>query len=140
MLEVKVTHNEMGILIEGSAHGRKPVTVELQKYKEYLRLVGADRKNTVIDPARQIREYFGGLDARKVQYRRVEEFSYDLEIKTGKRTDCARIFFADGGVSTFDNDAMAYSVWLALPKSTRAAFRGIGDTRAVEPHDYVSAG
>ena len=35
----------------------------------------------------------------------------------------ARLYFPDGRVTQYDNQNLAYAVWLALPKGTRVAFR-----------------
>lgn len=51
----------------------------------------------------------------------------------------ARVCLADGRVEYFRDQALAYALWLALPKGTRAAFRGRNDTRLVHPWDYVDA-
>jgi len=40
-------------------------------------------------------------------------------------------------VKEYTDQAEAYSVWLALPKGVRAAFRGAGDNRPVYSWDYV---
>lgn len=40
-------------------------------------------------------------------------------------------------VREFEDQAMAYSAWLALPKGVGAAFRGANDTRPVYGWDYV---
>jgi len=49
----------------------------------------------------------------------------------------ARIYFPDGWIEQFDNQALAYAVWLALPEETHAAFRGINNGLPVYPWDYV---
>lgn len=49
----------------------------------------------------------------------------------------ARVLFHDGYVAAFDDQQVAYSYFLNLPRDKRAAFRGIGDYRVVEDHDYV---
>jgi hypothetical protein len=43
----------------------------------------------------------------------------------------ARLHFSDGRVEHFDDQKLAYALWLALPKGVRAAFRGANDTRPV---------
>ena len=50
-------------------------------------------------------------------------------------TEYARIYYRDGTVAPYQ--ALAYAVWLALPKGTKAAFRGKGDQTPVYPHDFV---
>lgn len=40
-------------------------------------------------------------------------------------------------VREYDDQALAYAVWLGLPKGVRAAFRGAGDTRPVYGWDYA---
>ena len=49
----------------------------------------------------------------------------------------ARIVFSDGQVSAFQDQKLAYLVWLSLPTNTRAAFRGQGDQRKVYAWDYA---
>ena len=49
----------------------------------------------------------------------------------------ARIYFRDGRVEHFENQVLAFAVWLALPRGVMAAFRGVGDHRPVYPWDYV---
>ena len=49
----------------------------------------------------------------------------------------ARIHFRDGRVSEFTDEKLAYLTWLSLPRGTRAAFRGKGDTRPVYAWDYA---
>jgi len=43
----------------------------------------------------------------------------------------ARLHFADGRISTFRDQTLAYQTWLSLPRGVRAAFRGRGDHRSV---------
>jgi len=52
-------------------------------------------------------------------------------------TDKARLYFTDGRIVTYDDQRLAYAVWLALPKGMKVAFRGRGDTTPVYWHDYV---
>jgi hypothetical protein len=49
----------------------------------------------------------------------------------------ARLFHLNGEVSTFDDQKLAYEVWLALPKGVRVAFRGKGDAMPVYSHSYA---
>jgi hypothetical protein len=35
----------------------------------------------------------------------------------------ARIFHEDGRVDTYDDQTLAFAVWIALPRGKRAAFR-----------------
>jgi prepilin-type processing-associated H-X9-DG protein len=49
----------------------------------------------------------------------------------------ARIYFADGHVEHFQNQTFAFALWLALPKGTKAAFRGTHDDRPVYSWDHV---
>jgi hypothetical protein len=51
----------------------------------------------------------------------------------------ARLYFPDGRVNHFDDQKLAYAVWLALPKGVRAAFRGTNDARPVHPWDHADA-
>ena len=67
-----------------------------------------------------------------------EEF-HDPFIKSSPRIDTrkARVCFADGRVTHYDDQQLAYAVWLGLPKGMRAAFRGANDPRPVYPWSYV---
>jgi hypothetical protein len=60
-------------------------------------------------------------------------------MKSSHRIDTrkARVCFPDGRVGHYDDQKLAYAVWLALPKGTRAAFRGANDPRPVYPWDYA---
>ena len=60
-------------------------------------------------------------------------------MKSPSRIDTrkARVCFPDGRVTQYEDQNMAYAVWLALPKGTRAAFRGANDSRPVYPWDYA---
>ena len=49
----------------------------------------------------------------------------------------ARLHFADGRISAFREQALAYQTWLSLPRGVRAAFRGKGDNRPVYPWDFA---
>ena len=49
----------------------------------------------------------------------------------------ARVCFLDGRATQFEDQKLAYAVWLALPKGNRAAFRGANDPRPVYRWDYV---
>ena len=49
----------------------------------------------------------------------------------------ARIQFRDGRGVEFNHQTLAYQTWLSLPRGTRAAFRGQGDSRPVYPWDYA---
>jgi hypothetical protein len=51
----------------------------------------------------------------------------------------ARIFHPNGRVDHFQDQALAYALWLGLPKGVRAAFRGANDSTPVYPWDYVDA-
>ena len=62
-------------------------------------------------------------------------------MKSSSRVDTrkARVSFPDGRVTHYDDQKLAYAVWLALPRGTRAAFRGANDPRPVYPWDYADA-
>ena len=49
----------------------------------------------------------------------------------------ARIYHPDGRIEQYDDQRLAFVVWLALPRGVRAAFRGANDTRPVYSWDYV---
>lgn len=49
----------------------------------------------------------------------------------------ARIYFQNGMVEVFDNPTTAYTVYITLPGSVRAAFRGAWDSRPIESWDYI---
>lgn len=52
-------------------------------------------------------------------------------------TSKARLYYPHGLVRHYDDQTLAYQVWLALPKGQRAAFRGAGDTTPVYSWDYA---
>lgn len=52
-------------------------------------------------------------------------------------TSKARIIYPNGRVEHYDNQAIAYRLWLGLPKKFRAAFRGKHDARPIETWDCV---
>jgi hypothetical protein len=58
-----------------------------------------------------------------------------------EKLDCskARLYFPDGQVCQYEDQRLAYFVWLHLPAGIRAAFRGAGDERPVYPWDYADA-
>ena len=62
-------------------------------------------------------------------------------MKAMERVDCskARLYFADGRVFYYDDQRLAYFVWLHLPQGIRVAFRSADDTRPVYPWDCVDA-
>jgi len=49
----------------------------------------------------------------------------------------AQVCFPDGSITEYEDQKLAYAVWLALPKGTRAAFRGANDPRPIYPWDYA---
>ncbi len=50
-----------------------------------------------------------------------------------------RLHFPDGRVMHYDDQKLAYFVWLALPKGTRVAFRAANDARPVYSWDCAGA-
>jgi len=60
-------------------------------------------------------------------------------MKSSSRIDTrkALVCFPDGRVTHYEDQKLAYAVWLALPKGTRAAFRGTNDSRPVYSWDYT---
>ena len=52
-------------------------------------------------------------------------------------TTKARIFYRDGSIVEYEDQSLAYAVWLALPKHIPVAFRGKDDPTPVYSHDYV---
>lgn len=48
-----------------------------------------------------------------------------------------RLFFIGGRISHYDTDASAYTIWRALAKGVRVAFRNAGDTREVFAWDFL---
>ena len=59
-------------------------------------------------------------------------------MKTKTNQQPARLHFADGRISTFRDQALAYQTWLSLPRGVRATFRGKGDNRPVYPWDFAN--
>jgi hypothetical protein len=51
--------------------------------------------------------------------------------------DKARLYYLDGRVEQYSDQALAYSFWLGMKKGVRVAFRGIGDQTPVYAYDYV---
>ncbi len=51
----------------------------------------------------------------------------------------ARVCLPDGSITEYEDQKLAYAVWLALPKGTRAAFRGTHDPWPLYPWDYADA-
>jgi hypothetical protein len=51
----------------------------------------------------------------------------------------ARLYFSDGQVIHYEDQNLAFVVWLSVPRSVCAAFRGANDTRPVYPGDRVGA-
>ena len=62
-------------------------------------------------------------------------------MKVKGETDCskARLYFPSGRVVHYDEQKLAYIVWLQLPKGIRVAFRGANDNTPVYPWSYVDA-
>jgi hypothetical protein len=56
-----------------------------------------------------------------------------------KRRDVrkTRIFYPDGRVVPYDDQRLAFSVWIDLPKGTRAAIRSPNDATPVHSCDYI---
>lgn len=52
-------------------------------------------------------------------------------------TTKARIFYPNGLISSFFSSPLAYSVYIALDKGVRAAYRAAGDETPVYDQDYV---
>jgi len=52
----------------------------------------------------------------------------------------ARLFYPDGAVETYDNQKLAYEIWLGSRKGIRIAFRGKGDKTPVYSWDYLDKG
>jgi hypothetical protein len=59
---------------------------------------------------------------------------------TAKQNDTAkaRIFWPDGRIEHFDDQQMAYRLYIGLPPKFRCAFRGKHDARPVHPGDMVA--
>jgi hypothetical protein len=51
-------------------------------------------------------------------------------------TSKARIYWRNGDVEYFDDQAHAWQVYLWIALVCPVAFRGAGDTTPVYPHDY----
>ena len=49
----------------------------------------------------------------------------------------ARLYFPDGRVVHYEDQPLAYRVWLSFPRGVRVAFRGAEDRRPVYAWDYV---
>ena len=73
------------------------------------------------------------------QVGRAEGGKGTLESSSQIDTRKARVSFPDGRVAHYGDQKLAYALWLALPKRTRAAFRGANDPRPVYQWDYADA-
>ncbi len=49
----------------------------------------------------------------------------------------AKLYYRDGTIVEYDDQRLAYAVWLATDRSTAVAFRGKGDDTPVYPSDYA---
>jgi len=49
----------------------------------------------------------------------------------------ARLYFSDGQVDHYDDQQLAFAIWLALPEGVYAAFRGANDASPVYAWDCV---
>jgi hypothetical protein len=49
--------------------------------------------------------------------------------------ETARVYYSDGQVCAFNDEKLAYRIWLSLPRGILAAFRGKGDQRPVHAWD-----
>ena len=49
----------------------------------------------------------------------------------------ARLYYLDGRIEHYNDQKLAFAVWLALPKGVRAPFRGANDNRPLYPWSYV---
>ena len=52
-------------------------------------------------------------------------------------TTQARLYWADGQVSHYRDQRLAYAIYIGMPKETRIAFRGAGDKLEVFPWNLV---
>jgi len=52
-------------------------------------------------------------------------------------SETVRIYYADGRISPFNDQRLAYTTWLSFVRGTRAAFRDKGDSRPVYAWDYT---
>ena len=50
----------------------------------------------------------------------------------------ARLYYPDGTVDHFDNQQLAYAIYLAIDVGGRVAFRGRNDTEPVYAWDYIA--
>jgi hypothetical protein len=60
-----------------------------------------------------------------------------IELTKLARHNKACLHFADGRIQQFNDQQLAYAIWLALPKGVHAAFRSAKDRRPVYAWDYV---
>ncbi len=73
------------------------------------------------------------------QVGRAEPGESTMQSQSRIDTRKTRVTFPDGRVTHYEDQRLAYAVWLVVPKGTRAAFRGANDPRPVYPWDYVDA-
>ena len=52
-------------------------------------------------------------------------------------TSKARLYYEGGRITHWEDQRLAYAVWLSLPKGIRVAFRGANDATPVYPWDCL---
>jgi hypothetical protein len=74
MLEIRASHNQTGLAIEARDTDKDSVwqLVQLHKYKEREALPSVRQYRTCINPLQDEIDYFAHLDARGIQYRKVQ--------------------------------------------------------------------
>jgi hypothetical protein len=70
-LEIKATHNQIGLTIEARRGAGEWVTVQVSRYKVRDAFPSVRQYSTCIRPAQDEAEYFSDLDAKGIQYKRV---------------------------------------------------------------------
>jgi hypothetical protein len=73
MLEIRASHNQIGMAIEARETDKDQTwqLVQLSKYRVRESNLSVRQYSTCIDPARDESEYFAHLDAKRIEYRKV---------------------------------------------------------------------
>ena len=72
MLEIRASHNQVGLSIEVRKDGGQWQLVQVRKYKERQASPSVRQYQTCINPAQDEAEYFAHLDSKGIEYRKVQ--------------------------------------------------------------------
>lgn len=71
MLEIRASHNQIGLSIEAREPGKDWQLVQVSKYRE-RGTTSVRQYSTCIDPLQDELDYFAHLDKKGIQYRKVQ--------------------------------------------------------------------